>query len=92
MRDLLLHLLIGGFISATIMLILGRVRDGKRQDWVVITAVLTALLAGGVKEAGDLWLHWGTPEVADITFTWSGGMIATFVIIFIDWMIYLKQR
>lgn len=87
MNDLILHLIIGALITA-VLLLLKKPAAGRRPDWLVILAVCAALAAGVVKEAGDKWLGWGTPEIADITFTWSGGMVALAVIALIDWIVY----
>jgi hypothetical protein len=86
MTDLLLHLYSGAAIAAVIMLVFGRAINGKRQDWVIAVSCLLPLLVGGAKEAGDLWFNWGQPEVADITFTWAGGIITAIFIGLTDWL------
>lgn len=90
MGDLILHLIVGAAITAVILLLKKSV-VGRRPDWLVILAVGASLLAGVVKEAADKFLGWGTPEIADITFTWSGGMFALMVIALIDWLQYRSQ-
>lgn len=91
MNDLILHLLIGAVITGVIVLLRKPVA-GRRPDWLVILAVGMSLVAGVAKEAADKFLGWGTPEVADITFTWSGGTLAFMVIALIDWICYRKRR
>lgn len=90
MNDLTLHLIIGAIITAALLLLKKPVA-GRRPDWLVILAVGASLAAGIIKEAGDKFLGWGTPEVADITFSWAGGMVALAVIAFIDWIIYKRR-
>ena len=89
MTDLMLHFGAGFALTALILLIFGKPVVGRRQDWLVLVAVGASFVLGAVKEAGDLWLGWGTPEIADITFTWSGGTMALMVIALIDWIIYV---
>lgn len=90
MNDLTLHLIIGAIITASLLLLKKPVA-ARRPDWLVVLAVGASLAAGVVKEAGDKFLGWGTPEVADITFTWAGGMVALTIIALIDWIVY-KSR
>jgi hypothetical protein len=90
MNDLTLHLIAGAIITAA-LLMLKKPVAGRRPDWLVILAVGASLAAGVVKEAGDKFLGWGTPEWADIGLTWSGGMLALVVIALIDWIVYKRQ-
>jgi len=89
MNDLILHFGFGALITAAILLIFSKPTAGRRPDWLVVLAVGASLTLGGIKEAGDLWLGWGTPEVADLTLTWSGGIVALAVIAMVDWIIYV---
>jgi hypothetical protein len=91
MNDLFLHLIFGAAITAVMLLLLGKPIAGRRQDWLVIVSVAASFLVGAAKEAGDLWLGWGTPEVADLAMTWSGGMLALIVIGIIDWFTYKRS-
>ena len=94
MNDLILHLLCGSLITSVILL-LGKPVAGRRPDLLIIVAVAAPLFVGAIKEAGDLWLGWGTPEVADLAFTWAGGIAALMAIAMVDWIIYIireKQR
>jgi len=88
MNDLMLHMLCGALITAAILLIFSKPTAGLRPDWLVILAVAASLILGGIKEAADLWLGWGTPEIADLVLTWSGGMVALVAIALIDWIVY----
>ena len=90
--DLTLHFGAGFILSALILLIFGRPVAARRQDWVVIVAVGASILLGVAKEAGDYFLGWGTPEIADLTLTWSGGVVALAVIAFIDEMVFLYKN
>ena len=92
MRDLVLHFLAGGTLTALILLIFSKPdANCRRSDFVVIIATFASLFLGLAKEAADMYLHWGTPEVADVTFTWSGGLTAFFAIVIID-MIRFKRN
>jgi hypothetical protein len=88
MNDLILHLIFGAVITAVMLLMFGRSIAGRRQGWLVIASVAASFLVGIAKEAGDMWLGWGTPEIADLAMTWSGGMLALIVIGLIDWLTY----
>lgn len=90
MNDLILHLIIGAAITASILLIRKPVA-ARRPDWLVVLAVGASLAVGVAKEAADKFLGWGTPEVADITFTWAGGMVALTIIALIDWIRYKRS-
>ena len=90
--DLTLHFGAGFILSALILLIFGRPVAARRQDWVVLTAVGASILLGVAKEAGDYYLGWGTPEIADLTLTWSGGVAALVVIALIDEMVFLYKN
>ena len=91
MTDVIYHLLAGAFLSGLILMLKKPVR-GERPDWLVFLAVLSSLLLGLAKEAADKFLGWGTPEVADITATFSGGILALGIIAFIDWIVYVKRQ
>lgn len=90
MNDLTLHLIAGAIIT-TALLLLKKPVEARRPDWLVILAVGASLVAGVIKEAADKFLGWGTPEIADITLTWAGGVLALAVIALIDW-IKFKRR
>lgn len=86
MTDLLLHFIAGGVLSTLIMLIFGK-RDpitDMRNDWIKAAAGILPLFMGLGKEALDKWWGMGNPEIADVTFTWSGGIFAVVVILLID--------
>ena len=90
--DLTLHFGAGFILSVLILLIFGKPVAARRQDWVVLTAVGASILLGVAKEAGDYYLGWGTPEIADLTLTWAGGTGALMVIAFIDEMVFLYKN
>jgi hypothetical protein len=90
MTDLILHLIIGAIITASLLLLKKPV-EARRPDWLVILAVGASLAVGVAKEAADKFLGWGTPEVADITLTWSGGMVALTIIALVDWIVYKRR-
>lgn len=84
--DLLYHFIAGGVIGALIMLIFGK-RDPIthfRPDLIKAIAGIFPLFVGLGKEALDLWWGPGTPEIADVTLTWGGGIFAVVIILFID--------
>jgi hypothetical protein len=86
MRDLLLHFGVGFIVSVLIVLIFARRNKDtdKRPDGPMIVAGLLPLLIGFAKEAYDKWWGPGTPEMADVTFTWTGGLAGMFLILIID--------
>ena len=88
--DLILHF-IAGFLISFLILMLKKPTAGRRPDWLVLTAIGAAILAGIAKEAGDYFLHWGTAEIADITLTWSGGVMALGCVALYDWIRYCRQ-
>ncbi len=90
MTDLTLHF-IAGFIISFIILMFKKPIQARRPDWLVLIAVGASIAAGVAKEAGDYFLHWGTPEVADITLTWMGGTIALMVVALWDWIRFSRQ-
>lgn len=90
MNDLTLHF-IAGFIISFIILMLKKPVNARRPDWLVLTAIGAAMAAGVVKEAGDYFFHWGTAEIADITLTWSGGMVALACVVLYDWIKHRKS-
>lgn len=92
MTDLMLHFGVGFALTALILLIFGKPVAGRRQDWLVVVAVGASFVLGVAKEAGDMYLGWGTPEVADLTLTWTGGTMALMVIALVDWIIYVRGR
>ena len=84
--DLLYHFIAGAVLSTLIMLIFGK-RDPIthfRPDLVKAVAGIFPLLVGFIKEALDKWWGPGSPEIADVTLTWFGGILAVVVILFID--------
>lgn len=91
MNDLILHLIFGAAITAVMLFMFGKPIAGRRQDWLVIVSVAASFLVGAAKEAGDMWLGWGTPEVADITLTWAGGTMALMCVALYDWIKYRKS-
>jgi len=90
MNDLTLHF-IAGFIISFVILMLKKPTEARRPDWLVLTAVGASIAVAVAKEAGDYFLHWGTAEIADITLTWSGGMVALAVVALYDWIRYRKS-
>lgn len=90
MNDLMLHF-IAGFIISFVILMLKKPTEARRPDWLVLTAVGASIAVAVAKEAGDYFLHWGTAEIADITLTWSGGMVALAVVALYDWIRYRKS-
>lgn len=88
--DLTLHF-IAGFIISFIILMFKKPVQARRPDWLVLTAVGASIAVAVAKEAGDYFLHWGTAEIADITLTWSGGMVALVVVALYDWIKYRKS-
>ena len=90
MNDLTLHF-IAGFIISFVMLMFKKPVEARRPDWLVLTAVGASIAAGVAKEAGDYFLHWGTAEIADITLTWSGGVVALAAVAIYDWIKYRKS-
>lgn len=84
--DLLYHFIAGAVLSTLIMLIFGK-RDPNthlRPEWTKAAAGILPLFMGLAKEAYDLWWGPGNPEIADVTLTWFGGILAAFLILFID--------
>jgi len=84
--DLIYHFIAGAFVSTLIMFIFGK-RDpitDQRPDLIKAIAGIFPLLVGLGKEALDKWWGAGNPEIADVTLTWSGGIFAVVVILFID--------
>jgi glycopeptide antibiotics resistance protein len=91
MSDLILHF-IAGFIISFAILMLKKPVMARRPDWLVLTAIGASIAIAVAKEAGDYFLHWGTAEIADITLTWTGGMVALACVALYDWIIYVKRR
>ena len=87
--DLTLHFA-AGFLISFLILMLKKPVMARRPDWLVLLAVGASLFLGVAKEAGDYYLGWGTPEMADITLTWSGGIVALAVVALVDWIIYKR--
>ena len=74
--DLLYHFLAGAAFPLVLMLI-----TRSKKDNVLVTGSFLALFGGIFKECViDYWFRYGTPEIADIVLTWSGGMAVLFVI------------
>jgi len=86
MNDLTLHFVAGFIISVLIVLIFARrnKETALRPNGPMVVAGLLPLLIGFVKEAYDKWWGAGTPEIADVTLTWFGGLVGMFLILFID--------
>ena len=84
--DIGLHFIAGAIVSILIILLFGRRNKEThlRPDWVMIVAGILPLFVGFAKEAYDKWFGAGTPEIADVTFTWSGGLVGMFLILIID--------
>lgn len=79
MTDLTKHFIAGAVIGAFTVL-LGIVIFGRYlPDWYTAIAFTLPLLVGGLYEAYQYVTGDGTAEVADITFTWSGGMLPVFL-------------
>lgn len=84
MKDLVKHFMAGAVFAMIVMLVSWMIA-GRVTDAAVIVAGVGSLLMGAGKEIiWDLWLKKGTPEVADITFTWTGGLIAIFALKIIE--------
>ena len=90
MTDLTLHF-IAGFLISFIILMLKKPVQARRPDWLVLLAVGSSIAIGVAKEAGDKFLGWGTPEVADITLTWTGGTLALMVVALWDWIRFSRS-
>lgn len=90
MTDLTLHFIVG-FIISFVILMFKKPVQARRPDWLVLAAVGASIAVAVAKEAGDYFLHWGTAEVADITLTWSGGMVALACVALYDWVKYKKS-
>lgn len=74
--DLLYHFLAGAAIPIVLMLI-----TKSTKDDVLVTGSFLSLFAGIFKETViDYWFKYGTPELADITLTWCGGLAVLFVV------------
>lgn len=84
--DLIYHAGAGFIISGLIVLLFAkRNRETDlRPDGPMVVAGILPLLVGLAKEAYDKWIGPGTPELADVTLTWFGGLAAMFLILFID--------
>ena len=79
MNDLTKHLLAGAAIG-TVMVLLGIALFGKYlPDWYTAIAFLLPFFVGAMYEAYQYVSGDGTAEVADITFTWTGGMLPVFL-------------
>jgi hypothetical protein len=78
--DLLYHFIAGAVISLAVILL-----AKNTKDKTVAVAVALSLGAGVFKEVIiDMWLRQTSPEVADITLTWTGGMLILFIIKFVE--------
>lgn len=74
--DLILHFLAGVTIPLLLMLI-----TKSRKDGVLVTGSFLSLFTGIFKECViDYWFRYGTPELADITLTWCGGLAVLFIV------------
>ena len=79
MNDLTKHF-IAGVAIGIFMVVLGIALFGKYlPDWYAGIAFIMPLIIGTMKEAYDYVSGDGTAEVADITFTWTGGMLPVFL-------------
>lgn len=74
MNDLLKHFLAGAAISTVIVAAGVAIYGRYLPDWVVFVGFVMPLVAGVAKEYWDYRGH-GEPSVADITLTWSGGVV-----------------
>ena len=86
MTDLLLHAAAGALISLILMPVLTKLdkSTGFREPvWGMLVVALASLVVGIIKEVGDARFG-GTPEVADVTFTWFGGLMMMFFILLTD--------
>jgi hypothetical protein len=84
MKDLVKHFIAGAAISAIVFLVFWLI-TGRISDVAIVVAGVVSLLLGAAKEIiWDLWLKKGTPEVADITLTWAGGLMAIFALKIIE--------
>lgn len=86
LSDITLHFIAGAIVSLLIILIFGRRNKEThlRPDGPMAVAGILPLIVGFAKEAYDKWFGAGTPEIADVTFTWAGGLAMMFLILFID--------
>jgi uncharacterized membrane protein len=86
MRDLLLHFGVGFVVSVAIVLLFAHrnKETDLRPGIPMAVAGMFPFLLGMAKEAYDLWYGPGTPEMADVTFTWAGGLFGMFAILIID--------
>jgi len=84
--DIGLHFIAGAIVSILIILIFGRRNKEThiRPPVPMALAGILPLFVGFAKEAYDKWYGAGTPEIADVTFTWAGGMAGMFLILIID--------
>jgi len=84
--DTIYHAAVGFIVSGIIILLFAkRNRETDlRPNWPMAVSAIAPLLLGLAKEAYDKWFGPGTPELADVTATWSGGLAAMFLILFID--------
>ncbi|HQP78094.1 MAG TPA: hypothetical protein PL069_11840 [Saprospiraceae bacterium] len=84
--DLLYHAGAGFIVSGLIVLLFAHRNKEThiRPDRPMIVAAILPLLIGFAKEAYDKWIGPGTPEMADVTLTWFGGLGAMFLILIID--------
>jgi hypothetical protein len=79
MNDLGKHFIAGAAIGA-VMVLLGIILFGKYlPDWYAAICFLMPLVAGTLYEAYQYVSGNGTAEVADITLTWTGGMLPVFL-------------
>lgn len=86
LSDISLHFIAGAIVSILIILFFGRrnKETDLRPDGAMVVAGILPLLVGFAKEAYDKWFGSGTPEIADVTFTWAGGLAGMFLILIID--------
>lgn len=79
MKDLTKHFIAGAAIGI-FMVVIGCMIFGKYlPDWYAAIAFMTPFVIACLKEAYDYVSGDGTAEVADITFTWTGGMLPVFL-------------
>ena len=79
MNDLTKHFIVGTDIGM-LMVVLGIILFGRYlPDWYAAIAFLTPLVIAVLWEAYQYVSGNGTAEVADITLTWTGGMLPVFL-------------
>lgn len=78
--DLLYHFLVGAAIVLIMMLL-----TKKTDDKTLLVGVALSLVAGLFKECViDYWIVNNSPDLADVTLTWAGGLAVLFTVKIIE--------